>query len=357
MTPLSDTIPAKEIRGLTGYMAKAQKKWVAITATDDFPVNLTPVREELKGIAPIEIVPLPFSPLNPAQERKFARQLQGAAGILLRPGYITPTLLNQLPDLRIVAVHGAGVDQVNVDCCSKRGVLVTNAPGANADSVAEMAIGLMLSLVRRIPQSAARVRTERAWGEARHIGSELKGKTLGLVGFGQIGTRVTRIAKAFGMSVCAHDPGVTAKDIRVRGARPMKLDALLAASDIVSLHAPHMPSTHHLINRAAISCMKKGALLVNTARGPLIDETALTRALKSGRLGGAALDVLEGEPPDPNSLIFDAPNLIVTPHCAGSTNECLAAIARTAAADIARVLRGKRAKFPVNKPVKRRVGA
>ena len=338
-------------------MAQSSRHWVAVTATDDFPVNLAPVREELKGVAPIRTVALPFSPLSTAQEKNFANQLKGAAGILLRPGYITPALLDQLPDLRIVAVHGAGIDQVNVEACTDRDVLVTNAPGANADSVAELAIGLMLSLVRRIPQSAARVRTERVWGEARHTGSELKGKTLGLVGFGQIGTRVTRIAKAFGMKICAHDPGVPAKGIRSLGARPMKLEALLAASDIVSLHAPHMPSTHHLIDRAAITRMKKGALLVNTARGPLIDEVALTRALKSGRLGGAALDVLEGEPPDPKSLIFDAPNLIVTPHCAGSTEECLAAIARTAAQDIARVLGGKRAKFPVNKPVKRRVGA
>lgn len=336
-------------------MAKAHKTWVAVTATDDFPVDLAPVRQALKGVAPIRTVKLPFSPLSSAQEKKFAKQLQGAAGILLRPGYITPSLLDLLPDLRIVAVHGAGVDQVDVDACTERGVLVTNAPGANADAVAELAMGLMLSLLRRIPQSAERVRNDRVWGEARHTGGELKGKSLGLVGFGQIGTRVTRIARAFGMSVCAHDPGVAAKDIRAGGAKPMKLEALLKASDMVSLHAPHIPATHHLINRSALSKMKKGAFLVNTARGPLIDEKALLAALKNGRLGGAALDVLEGEPPDPSSPIFDAPNLIVTPHIAGSTHECLATIARTAAEDIARVVQGKRAKFPVNKPTKRRV--
>lgn len=343
-----------ELDGGNRQLSKTRKQWVAVTATDDFPVNLAPVREELKGIAPIRVIPLPFSPLSLAQEKKFAKQLQGAAGMLLRPGYITPSLLDLLPDLRVVAVHGAGVDQVNVDACTEHGVLVTNAPGANADSVAELAIGLMLSLVRRIPQSAERVRNERVWGEARHTGNELKGKTLGLVGFGQIGTRVTRIARIFGMAVCAHDPGVPSKDIRALGAKPVTLDALLAASDIVSLHAPHIPSTHHLMNRKTLTRMKKGALLVNTARGPLIDETALLRALKVGRVGGAALDVLDGEPPDPNSAIFEAPNLVVTPHIAGSTEECLAAIARTAARDIARVIQGKRAKFPVNKPVRRR---
>jgi len=334
-------------------MASSARKWIAVTATADFPVNMAPVRRTLKGIAPVKIIPLPFSPLSEAEEMRLAKALQGAGAMLLRPGYITATLLDHLPDLRVVSVHGAGVDQVDVAACTDRGILVTNAPGANADAVAELAIGLMLSLVRRIPQSAERVRRDRVWGEARHTGSELKGKTLGLLGFGQIGRRVALIANAIGMNVRACDPAVPSKAMRDGGARPLKLDALLAASDVVSLHAPHVPSTHHLINRSAIAKMKKGALLVNTARGPLIEEAALLRALKSGRLGGAALDVLEGEPPDPKSAIFDAPNLIVTPHIAGSTDECLAAIARTAAEDIAQILQGKRPKFPVNNPVKK----
>ncbi len=335
-------------------MAAPSKGWAAVTATEDFPVDLGPVRQALNGIAPVRVVPLPFSPLEKSEETRFAKMLRGAAGLLLRPGYITPSLLDQLPDLRVVAVHGAGVDQVDVAACTERGVLVTNTPGANADAVAELTIGLMLSLLRRIPSAAERVRTERVWGEARHTGEELRGKTLGLVGIGQIGERITRIAQAFGMKVCAHDPGLSQKEIRARGARPMKLDSLLAEADIVSLHAPHIPATHHLINRGALAKMKKGAYLINAARGPLVDEKALAAALKSGRLAGAALDVLEGEPPDPGSPVFGAPNIILTPHMAGSTKECLEAIAREAAADIARVIQGKRAKYPVNKPVKMR---
>ena len=331
-----------------------RRPWVAVTATDDFPVAMAPVRDALRGVAPLKVVFLPFSPLSTAQEARFAEIFQGAAGILLRPGYITASLLDRLPDLRVVAVHGAGVDQVDVDACTVRGVLVTNAPGANADAVAELTLGLMLGLARRFPESAARVRGQRVWGEARHTGTELKGKTLGLIGVGQIGTRVIHIARAFGMKVMAHDSGLTAKEIRARGARSMGLDALLAASDYVSLHAPHVPATHHLIGGAAIARMKKGAYLVNTARGPLVDERALARALKSGMLGGAALDVLEGEPPDPNSPIFDAPNILLTPHMAGSTTECLETIARTAGQDSARILQGKWAKFPVNKPVRKR---
>ena len=330
------------------------KPWVAITATDDFPVSMKPVRAALRGVAPLKSIPLPFSPIGEAEETRFAKMLQGAAGMLLRPGYITPTLLDKLPDLRIVAVHGAGVDQVNVDACTERGVLVTNAPGANADAVAELTLCLMINLARRVAESAARVQADRVWGEARHTGTELKGKTLGLIGIGQIGGRVTNIAKALGMKVCAHDPGLSADDIRALGAQPMTFDNLLAASDYISLHAPHTPATHHMINRKAFTTVKKGAFLINAARGPLVDEAALTRALKSGRLGGAALDVLEGEPPDPDSPIFEAPNIFLTPHIGGSTVECLDTIAGTAGADIARFMQGKRVRHPVNKVRKTR---
>tara|TARA_Y100001934_G_C12302663_1_gene750740 strand:+ start:57 stop:1058 length:1002 start_codon:yes stop_codon:yes gene_type:complete len=331
-------------------MPSKKGRWVAVTATDDFPVAMKPVHEALKGIAPVRTVPLPFSPISAAQEKKFAKLFQGAAGMLLRPGYITPSLLDQLPDLKVVAVHGAGVDQVDVDACTERGVLVTNAPGANADSVAELTLGLMISLARQIPQSAWQVHHQNAWGDARHTGSELRGKTLGLVAVGQIGRRVAHLCKAFGMKVCGYDPGLNAKEMRALGVRPMKLDALLAEADYVSLHAPHLPATHHLIDRKAIAIMKKGAFLINAARGPLVDEAAMARALKRGKLGGAALDVLEGEPPDPKSPIFDAPNILLTPHMAGSTGECLERIAGTAAADIARFLEGKRPKYRINRP-------
>ncbi len=328
--------------------------WIAVTSTDDFPVAMAPVRAALKGIAKIRMVPLPFSPLSESEEAEYARQLKEMQGILLRPGYITPALLDRLPHLRVVSVHGAGVDQVDVPACTERGVLVTNAPGANADSVTELTIGLMLSLARRIPGASQRVREEKVWGEARHTGSELKGKTLGLIGLGQIGERVARIARAFGMKICAYDPGLTAAQIKERGARHMKLEALLAASDYISLHAPHIPATHHLIGPDALGKVKKGACLINCARGPLVDENALALALQYGRLAGAALDVLECEPPDPKSPIFDAPNLILTPHMAGSTDECLENIARVAGEDLARVMQGKRPKFPVNKPKAKR---
>lgn len=327
----------------------AGRKWVAVTATEDFPVDLKPVKAALKNIAPVRVVPLPFRPISEKEESRFASMLQGAVGILVRPGYITASLLDQLPDLKIVAVHGAGVDQVDVDACTARGVRVTNTPGSNADAVAELTLGFMLSMARKIGPADRKVQSQKVWGEARHTGFELKGRTLGLIGIGQIATRVARLANAFGMNVLATDPGVPATEIKSRGARPVSLETIYKQSDIVSLHAPSIPQTHHMINRKAISQMKKGAYIINCARGPLIDEAALIKALQSGRLGGAALDVLEGEPPNPDSPIFDAPNVIITPHMGGSTVECLATTAAWASVDIARVVQGKRPRRPVNK--------
>ena len=313
---------------------------------------MAPVKKAMAGVAPVRAVALPFRPLDEEEETAFARKLKGAEGILLRPGYITASLLALLPDLRVVAVHGAGVDQVDVAACTERGVLVTNAPGANANAVAELTLGLMLSAARRIPQAASRVGAERIWGEARHTGVELRGKTLGLIGIGQVGSRLTEMALAMGMRILAHDPGLKSEEIKARGARPARFDTLLGQADFISLHAPLTPNTHHLIDARAISKMKKGVFLINAARGPLVDEAALARALGSGHIGGAALDVLEGEPPDPKSAIFDAPNLILTPHMAGSTHECLEAIASWAGEDIARVMSGKKPRYPVNKPGK-----
>jgi len=329
-------------------MTEVVPGWVALAETVELPIAGAPVTAALGDIAAVRSVALPYKPLTPAEEEKYATELRGAAAILLRSGYVTASLLDRLPDLRVIAVHGAGVDPVDVAACTERGVLVTNTPGANADAVAEITIALILSLLRRIPEAAHRATAERAWDAARHTGGELKGRTLGLVGFGQIGKRVCTIAKAFGAKVIAADPVQTADAIRTAGAEPMTLPALLAAADIISLHAPAIPATHHMIDEAALATMKPGAMLVNCARGSLVDETALATALTAGTLGGAALDVLEGEPPDPASPIYDAPNVILTPHMAGSTRECLETIARTAGEDIARVLRGEAPRFPVN---------
>ena len=331
-------------------MSTSTTAWVALAATTELPIAEAPARAALAGTAEARTVALPYRKLSDREEAHWAGALAGAAGILLRSGYVTASLLDRLPDLKVIGVHGAGVDPVDVPAATARGVWVTNAPGANADAVTELTFGLMLSFFRRIPEAAHRMRAERAWDAARHTGRELKGRTLGLVGLGQIGQRVAAIARAFGMTVVAHDPALDAAATRARGAEPVTLAALYAAADVISLHAPAIPQTRHMINAAAIAAMKPGALVVNCARGSLIDEAALGAALVDGRLGRAALDVFDGEPPDPASPIFTAPNVVMTPHMAGSTHECLATIARTAGEDIARVLRGEPPSNPVNAP-------
>jgi D-3-phosphoglycerate dehydrogenase / 2-oxoglutarate reductase len=322
--------------------------WIALTATRDLPIVKEPVIDAAAGAFEVREVAMPYKPLSEQEEEHWAAQLRGAGAILLRSGYITASLLDRLPDLKVVSVHGAGVDPVDVSACTERGVLVTNTPGANADAVTEITFGLMLALLRQIPGAAHQAKAEKAWDSARHTGGELKGRVLGLIGLGQIGQRVALIASAFGMKVIAHDPALDDKEITRRGAEPMTFLDVLAGADILSLHAPAIPATRHMINAKAIAGMKSSAMIVNCARGSLIDEAALAQALIDGRLGGAALDVLEGEPPDPNSPVYDAPNLILTPHMAGSTHECLRTIASTAGADMVRVLKGAAAMHPVN---------
>jgi D-3-phosphoglycerate dehydrogenase len=323
--------------------------WVALTGIADLPIAELPAHQALEGVAEARFIGLPYKPLNADEEAYWASELQGAGGILLRSGYITASLLDRLPDLKIVAVHGAGVDPVDIEACTARGVQVTNAPGANANAVAELVFGLMLAHIRQIPASAHKAMAEKAWDAARHTGGELRGRTLGLVGFGQIGKRVALIAQAFGMSVAANDPVVADADMQAVGVKPLHLSDLLAASDIISLHAPAIPATRHMINADSIALMKPDAFLINCARGALVDEVALAAALRTCQLGGAALDVLDGEPPDPASPIYGAPNMLLTPHMAGSTFECLDAIAATTAADIAHVLKGEAPVHPVNK--------
>jgi len=208
--------------------------------------------------------------------------------------------------------------------------------------------GLMLSLMRGIPEAAHKAKNEKAWDAARFMGGELKGRTLGLVGFGQIGRKVAPIAQAFGMNVAASDPAVEDASIEEAGVKAMTLEGLLAVSDIISLHAPAIAATRHMMRAETLALMKPTAMLINCARGALVDEAALAAMLTEGKIGAAALDVLEGEPPDPASPLYNAPNLLITPHMAGSTLECLDAIATACGADMAAVLKGELPVFPVN---------
>src|SRR6202044_1570243 len=242
-----------------------------------------------------------------------------ADGLVVRSATkVTPELLEKAKKLRVIGRAGVGVDNVNMDAATRRGVLVMNTPGGNAVSVAEHTFALMLALARSVPQSNAAIHAGR-W-EKSSTGMELRGKTLGLVGLGRVGTEVARRARALEMKVLAYDPFVTPAAAREVEVELVSLDNLFARSDVISMHTSLSPATEKMIDAAAIAKMKKGARIVNCARGELIDEAALAEALKSGKLAGAAVDPFAKEPPK-DSPLLGLPNLIATPHIAGSTKE------------------------------------
>src|SRR5262245_12136154 len=232
---------------------------------------------------------------------------------------VTADLLARAPRLRIVARAGTGVDNVDVDAASARGILVVNAPGANSISVAEHTCALMLALARSVP-AADRAMKDGRWDKKRFLGNELRGKTLGVAGLGRIGQEVAQRARAFGMRVVAHDPFISKEIAASLNVELMSLDEVCAIADYLTLHLPSTPETRSLLNDAQLARCKPGLRLVNTARGELVDEGALRRALESGHVAAAALDVFETEPPSDWSLA-QLPQVIATPHIAASTEE------------------------------------
>jgi D-3-phosphoglycerate dehydrogenase len=246
-------------------------------------------------------------------------EITNADGLVVRSATkVSRELLDRAEKLRVVGRAGVGVDNVDMDAATRRGVLVMNTPGGNAVSVAEHTFALLLGLARGVPQSNAAIHAGR-W-EKSSSGMELRGKTLGLVGLGRVGSEVARRARALEMNVLAFDPYVTPAAARELEVALIPFEDLLKRSDVISLHTALSPATEKMIDAAALAQMKKGARLINCARGELIDEAALAEALRSGHLAGAAVDTFAQEPPK-NSPLIGLPNLIATPHIAGSTAE------------------------------------
>ena len=243
------------------------------------------------------------------------------------------------PRLRVVGRAGVGVDNIDLDSARQHGVVVLAAPEATTDAVAELTMGLMLALARHIPAGDAAVRRGE-WPKAALLGSELSGKVLGLVGFGRIGQAVAARASAFGMTAQAHDAYLQDEVIRSGGAEPLPLNALLASSDYVSLHLPLTAETRGFFDASRLAEMKPGARLVCTARGGLIDEPALQRALDDGRLAGAALDVFAREPPGDLPLL-QHPRMVATPHLGAQTVEAQDRVALEIAREVLAALRGE----------------
>ncbi len=234
--------------------------------------------------------------------------------------------------LRAICRAGAGVDNVDLEAAAARGIGVMNTPGANTTAAAELTLGLMLALARHIAPASASVGAGR-WERKAYTGAELRGKTLGIVGFGRVGRAVARRAAAFQMHILATDPNIPTGEIARQGAESAPWEQLLARSDYLTLHAPLLPDTRCVIDAEAIAAMKDGARLINTARGALIDENALAAALQRGKLAGAAVDVYRHEPPQGSPLI-GLPNVVHTPHLGASTQEAQEAVAVQAARQI-----------------------
>jgi D-3-phosphoglycerate dehydrogenase len=283
------------------------------------------------------------------QPAALAADLADADALLVRSATkVDSRLLESAPSLRIVARAGTGVDNVDVAAASARGILVVNAPGANSISVAEHACALMLALARSVP-AADRAMKEGKWEKRRFLGTEVRGKTLGVAGLGRIGQEVAQRARAFGMRVVAHDPYISKEVAAGLGAELMSLDDLCATADYITLHLPATAETRHVFNEDRFARCKPGMRIINTARGELIDGAALQRAIASGAVAGAALDVFEKEPPTDWSLA-QLPQVIATPHIAASTEEAQELVGVETAATVRDFLRDGIVRNAVNFP-------
>jgi len=280
---------------------------------------------------------------------ELAAALADADALLVRSATkVTRDLLKAATRLRIVGRAGTGVDNIDVAAASARGVLVVNAPGANSISVAEHTCALMLSLARAVP-AADRAMKDGKWEKKKFLGSELRGKTLGIAGLGRIGQEVARRARAFGMRVVAHDPFISEEVAAGMGVELRSLDDVCSEADFLTLHLPATPETRHMINEARLARMKPGVRVINTARGDLIDEKALASAIEAGTVAGAALDVFEKEPPADWALAR-LPQVVATPHIAASTEEAQELVGLDTAAAVRDFLRDGVVRNAVNFP-------
>jgi D-3-phosphoglycerate dehydrogenase / 2-oxoglutarate reductase len=286
-----------------------------------------------------------------ALARAHVYHISAAKDELPQQWFARADLLAQCPDLLCVSAGGAGYDTVDVAACTAAGIAVVNQSGGNAVSVAEHTLGLMLGVSRRMLEGDRRMRREIGYAREDVMGREISGKTVGLVGIGHIGTRVAALARAFGMQVIACDPLLEPAEVERRGAQPVSFDKLLAQSDFVSLHCPRDATTLKMMDAGAFSRMKKGAIFITTARGGIHDEAALVKALQSGHLAGAGVDVWDQEPPPLDHPLLAMDNVFATFHVAGVTHEARRKMGTIAADQIADLLSGGRPPRLINPEV------
>ncbi|MEW6398492.1 MAG: phosphoglycerate dehydrogenase, partial [Bacillota bacterium] len=287
---------------------------------------------------------------GPLREEQLTERIGEYDGILVRSSTrITGRAIAAAPRLRVIGRAGVGVDNIDLEAATRAGIVVVNAPGGNTVAVAEHTIGLILSLARRIPQAHLHARSGK-WERSRFLGTEVRGKTLGLLGLGRIGSEVARRALALGMKVMAYDPAVSPERMEAVGVIPAEPAVIFPAADFISVHVPLTRETQGLIGEEAISRMKSGVHIINCSRGGVVDEEALARALRGGEVAGAALDVLASEPPPPDHPLLGLDNVVITPHLGASTAEAQASVAVETARAVLAVLRGELVPTAVNVP-------
>lgn len=299
----------------------------------------------LKALLAERVGDVVYNPTGkPLSSRQLRDLLQGVDGYIAGLDEIDAAALAGADRLKVISRYGVGVDNVDLNEARARGIVVTNTPGANTVSVAELALGLMLALARRIP---AAVEATRRGEWPRLSGVSLEGKTIGLVGLGAIGKALALRLAGFGCRVVAHDPFADQAFAAQHAVTVTTLDGLLAESDIVSLHVPLMPETRGLVDAGFLARMKPGALLINTARGEVIDDRALLASLQSGHLAGAALDAFGHEPPDPADPLLALPQVLVTPHMGAHADSAINAMGWMSTVDCLAVLQGQEPKYRV----------
>jgi len=260
-------------------------------------------------------------------------------GLVVRKGKITREVLEASHRLKAVCKHGVGIDNIDLKAATELGIPVMITAWANFESVAEHTLGLILTLLRNIPRQHAYT-TSGSWDKADYQGDDLLGKTIGLVGFGRIGQRLCELIAPFAVQVLVHDPYVPAREMPPAVQKAPDLRNMLPLVDILSIHCPLTPKTRKLIGQTELALLKPGACLINTARGGIVDEAALIKALQTGAIKGAALDTFEREPPHPDNPLLKMENVIVTNHVAGSSRDALRNMGVDAVQNILQVLRG-----------------
>jgi D-3-phosphoglycerate dehydrogenase len=289
-----------------------------------------------------EIVNSPYD--RPLTWAEMLDLVGGVHGVIVGVDEVTAPVIQASTGLKVISKHGVGVDNIDLAAATAAGVVVTNTPEANKVAVAELTIALMLALARRLVKHHQVIS---GGGWAREMGTELAGKTLGLIGCGRIGYEVTKRARALEMEIIFYDQYT----LKVPDARQVSLDELLARSDYVSVHVPYTPETHHILGAEAFAKMKDGVYVINTARGGTVDEAALYEAIVAGKVAGAALDVRPKEPPLPDDPLNTLENVILTPHAGATTREAVLRMAKGAAENLLAVLRGERPPNVVNPEV------